>query len=169
MRKRILAVAALALAMLGTTATSVQTASATTQQAAAGPIYWAFEDATRVQARCLTEFSSGVIRMADCDGGTAQQWYWINSSWSEDGRRLVNRWTGDCLVAPTNLGEDAKSGTCEDWTSRLWWVSTLSETPIASLQGGSLTFLDAPNTRVVVGYKDGLPSGFDIWMKQRMN
>ncbi|MEU1620842.1 hypothetical protein ABZ479_26495 [Streptomyces sp. NPDC005722] len=139
MRKRILAVAAMALAMLGTTATSVQTASATTQQAAAGPIYWSFSDGFTddgILDRCLTEYSTGVIRMADCSGGTAQQWYWINSAWDSPARLLKNRWTGDCLVAPANYGEDIKSGSCDDWTSRHWAITSESIVDFYSYTSG---------------------------------
>ncbi|MFJ8599023.1 hypothetical protein ACIREM_09890 [Streptomyces shenzhenensis] len=126
MRKRIFAVAALTLATLSST-TSVQTASA------AGPTYWMFSDGT---SDCLTEYSTGVIRLANCTGGTAQQWNWINSDWNSPYRLLKNRWTGDCLVAPQNYWEDIKSGSCDDWTSRQWSIDSSTATPIASAQGG---------------------------------
>ncbi|MDX3073594.1 hypothetical protein [Streptomyces sp. MI02-7b] len=156
MRKRILAVAGLALATLGSMTTSVQTASA-------AAIYWSFTDGT---GRCLTEYSTGVIRMADCSGGTAQQWSWINSSWNSDYRLLKNRWTGDCLVNGGHaLSDDVKSGTCEDWTSRHWKVGTSTYTYILDTTDWALTADEQPNDHVYVTYQ----SDYNTWRKIEMN
>lgn len=136
MRRRIFAVVALALAMFGSTATSVQTASA------APAYYWNFVDD---HGRCLTEYSSGAIRLDSCSGGTAQQWYWINSSWNTDWRMMKNRWTGDCLVAPDRSTEDVYAGSCEDWTSRHWSVAAQEKVHIWSGKYGNVLAYDDMN------------------------
>ncbi|MEU6713988.1 hypothetical protein ABZ897_21170 [Nonomuraea sp. NPDC046802] len=78
-------------------------------------IYWSFMN--RGTGKCMSTYESGAIRALPCDtSANAQEWRWVNSSWNSGYRLLKNRWTGKCLISSVPIS----SGTCEDWTSRHW-------------------------------------------------
>ncbi|GAA1284905.1 hypothetical protein Psi02_32870 [Planotetraspora silvatica] len=116
-------------------------------------------------------WSSGVIRAVDCDGGTAQQWYWLNSAWNVDElgepyRRLKNRWTGKCLVAVAE-DEDVKSGPCDDWTSRHWrLLSGITLSQFSSDIADGWLMNNVGTDHVHLGYGTGYT---ECWYKIRMN